>query len=243
MKEDPEARELVERHEKLRDDMFRPADAYQMSGRRDQIIDEIERWVDDIRKLPKYGSFLSEPAVEDILGGAEHGAVIIVNCTDFASHANHRLARQDHEHSCRPALNRFGPCSYPRKFEALWTLHPRAARQDHWQRHGDSAGKRVPIMALEQLREDCPRRTKIAWSFARWTTTRLVDWNGSRQLVPLSCCRHARKSSRRLYLGSGHLLLRTDYQDTPILTQSEFEGKSSRGARQRSGCRHADDAG
>lgn len=86
MKEDPEARELVERYERLRDDVSRPVDP-QMSGGRDQTIEEIERCVDDIRKLPNYSSFLSEPAIEDILGAAEHRPVIIVNCTDFASHA------------------------------------------------------------------------------------------------------------------------------------------------------------
>ena len=87
MKEDPEARELVERYEQLRDDISKPVEPGQMSGARDQIINEIERCVDDIRKLPKYSSFLSEPVVEDILSAAEHGPVIIVNCTDFASHA------------------------------------------------------------------------------------------------------------------------------------------------------------
>lgn len=86
MKEDPEARELVERYERLRDDVSRPVDP-QMSEGRDQTIEEIERCVDDIRKLPNYSSFLSEPAIEDILGAAEHRPVIIVNCTDFASHA------------------------------------------------------------------------------------------------------------------------------------------------------------
>ncbi|KAH7174990.1 CHAT domain-containing protein [Fusarium flagelliforme] len=87
MKEDPEACELVEHYESLRDQLSQASETDRPSGRRDQLVDEIEKCTQDIRTHTKFERFLLGPAIEEIKSTAPGCPIVIINITDIASHA------------------------------------------------------------------------------------------------------------------------------------------------------------
>ncbi|ENH75741.1 hypothetical protein FOC1_g10003903 [Fusarium oxysporum f. sp. cubense race 1] len=87
MKEDPRVRGLVERYENLRDQLTQVSEDDRLSGRRDQLIDEIESCAEDIREITEYKRFLLGPEIEEITSAATDCPIIVVNTTDIASHA------------------------------------------------------------------------------------------------------------------------------------------------------------
>jgi tetratricopeptide (TPR) repeat protein len=87
MKEDPEACELVERYESLRDQLSQTSEVDGPSGRQDQLVDEIEKCTQDIRTLTRFKRFLLGPAIEEIKSTAPDCPIVIINITDIASHA------------------------------------------------------------------------------------------------------------------------------------------------------------
>jgi len=87
MKEDPEACELVERYESLRDQLSRASEADRPSGRRDKLVDEIEKCTQEIRTQTDFKRFLLGPAIEEIKSTAPECPIVILNITDITSHA------------------------------------------------------------------------------------------------------------------------------------------------------------
>ncbi|KAF5724673.1 TPR domain-containing protein [Fusarium mundagurra] len=86
MKEDNQVCGLVKRYEILRDQLSKVNEAERPSGRRDELVDEIEGCVKDIRRIPKYQRFLQGPEIEELKSVATDCPIIIVNSTDIASH-------------------------------------------------------------------------------------------------------------------------------------------------------------